>query len=372
MQHASQIAFGRPQICVQPIPAPASADKWDLLGALTQAARDLDLSHRTLGVLKALMTFLPDRQITAGKDAIVFPSNRTLSDRLNGMPESTLRRHLARLVELGIVSRHDSPNRKRFARRVGPGVALAFGFDLSPLAQHAAHVFSLAKAAQARSERIRVLKDRIAHARQQLVDMGHEDPLMEEARLILRRQVDEDTLEALCIEVEACAERLVKPVENTPELVRVANEMSASNSQNERHIQNSIKSESDSERAEKRAGRPDETPETLAQVLTACPEVQSFFPGQVNSWQDLGQVADRISPMLGIDAPVYQEACQTMGRKQAATVMACLLEKAPDLRSPGAYLRRLSQKARMGQFAVKPMVQALLNRDDTPNCQLTI
>ncbi|WP_368040322.1 helix-turn-helix domain-containing protein [Ruegeria atlantica] len=70
-----------------------------MLSALTTASADFDISHRTLTVLKALLTFLPDRDIpTEPGMAVVFPANRTLSERLNGMPESTLRRHLARLV----------------------------------------------------------------------------------------------------------------------------------------------------------------------------------------------------------------------------------------------------------------------------------
>ena len=62
----------------------------------------------------------------------MFPSNRKLMERLNGMPESTLRRHLASLAEIGIVTRKNSPNRKRYARRAGEGALMAFGFDLSP------------------------------------------------------------------------------------------------------------------------------------------------------------------------------------------------------------------------------------------------
>lgn len=99
-------------------------------------AEEFDLTRRTLSVLKALMTFLPDRAIaeTSGR-AIVFPANRTLAKRLNGMPESTLRRHLSRLATLGIVERRDSPNRQRYARRCGGDVQMASGFDLSPCRQ---------------------------------------------------------------------------------------------------------------------------------------------------------------------------------------------------------------------------------------------
>ncbi len=51
-----------------------------------------------------------------------------------GMPASTLRRHLAVLVDAGLIVRRDSPNGKRYARKNRAGaIELAFGFDLSPL-----------------------------------------------------------------------------------------------------------------------------------------------------------------------------------------------------------------------------------------------
>ena len=111
-----------------------TADKWALLDALTLAAHAYRLNHRSLAVLRALLTFFPGRDIPAEPGAgVVYPSNRTLSARLNGMPESTLRRHIASLVRSGLIARRDSANCKRFARVGG----VVFGFDLSPLAQAA-------------------------------------------------------------------------------------------------------------------------------------------------------------------------------------------------------------------------------------------
>ena len=59
---------------------------------------------------------------------------RTACCRLcaNGMPEATLRRHLAALVAAGILLRRDSPNGKRYVREGGEGRE-TYGFDLSLL-----------------------------------------------------------------------------------------------------------------------------------------------------------------------------------------------------------------------------------------------
>lgn len=377
MKHTSQTEFGRP---VSFVPAPM--DKWELLSALTAAAPDFDLSHRTLGVLKALLTFLPDRMIPerAGQ-AVVYPANRTLSERLNGMPESTLRRHLARLVDLGLVNRQDSANRKRYARRVGQGVQLAFGFDLSPLNGHAEQIFTVAQEARLRTQRMQALRDQISAARQRLAISGQEThfQLLETARLILRRKVSEPELQDIATRLSD-AIAADPPVDNAPERALPSVQMSGSNSQNERHIQDSFEKDIDSEEAEKgqnnnlTAARPEPgiNPENLRHILSVCTEFQQYYPNRVTDWQQLVAVAERLSPMIGIDAPVFHDARKSMGAKAAATSVLCILERLGDIRSPGAYLRKLAQKARAGGFSCEPMLKALINRENSRNCQLTI
>ena len=88
MSNSTRTVTGVAEPCALP-----PVDKWQILDALSAAAEEFELNHRTLSVLRALITFLPAREITAELNScIVFPSNRTLSERLHGMPESTLRR----------------------------------------------------------------------------------------------------------------------------------------------------------------------------------------------------------------------------------------------------------------------------------------
>lgn len=376
MKHTSQLAIGRPgEVC----PAPSPYDKWALLDALTQGAAQFELTHRTLSVLKALMTFLPTREIAPEPGAaIVFPANSTLSRRLNGMPESTLRRHLATLVRLGIVSRHDSPNRKRYARRAGGAVAMAFGFDLSPLAIHADQVRRAAQEAQEHADQLACLRDRALCLRARLLEQAGDAAaeLLEEARRVLRRKPDGEALAALVERLQAQT--------SEPEPVPVSRAMSSSDARNERHIQDSIKPDIDSE-AGGQGSAPDETGDewqetaqgresnkaripTLRQIGSVCREFQAYFPQQLRSWGDLNRVADRLAPMLGIDPPVLSQARQAMGAVDASISVLCILERMGDIRSPGAYLRRLSQKAAIGAFSVAPMLDALQNRQ---NCRLT-
>lgn len=391
MHHASRNQFGRPKTAAladRSTTAPAPS-KWDLLTALTEAAEDFGLSHRTLNVLRALMTFLPGTEIPQDAcAATVFPANRTLSARLNGMPESTLRRHLSRLVALGIVNRQDSPNRKRYARKTGQGIALAFGFDLSPLAQHAAHVLTAAQHAAERRQQARLLRDKVARLRQDLLEHAENDTahsLLEEARLILRRKPDEQALTRLRDALQTELRKHI-PVEIAPNPVFVTRQLSATDSQNERHIQDSDKPFSDSEdasydpatdpvddmhRSTGEDAKKHKDP-SLREVLGTCSELRSFFPDPIRNWPALVQTANRVALMLNIDQPVMQEAARKMGVRQAALAVICILERNANIHRPGAYLRRLAQKAEAGKFSVLPMVNALMRREPTENCQLAI
>ena len=102
----------------------------------------------------------------------MFPSNRELSIRAHGMAPATLRRHLAMLVDAGLIIRRDSPNGKRFARR-GQGGAIedAFGFDLTPLVARASEIENLAEEVRAENRAMALLREKITLTRRDIVKM---------------------------------------------------------------------------------------------------------------------------------------------------------------------------------------------------------
>ena len=53
---------------------------------------------------------------------------------------------------------------------------------------------------------------------------------------------------------------------------------------------------------------------------------------------------------------------RSMGAEAEAVIILRVLEKANTIRSPGAYLRRLTQMAHEGVFSLQPMLMALANR----------
>ncbi len=101
---------------------------------------------------------------------MVFPSNRALVIRTRGMAEATLRRHLAALVESGLIIRRDSPNGKRYCRRGPAGsISQAFGFDLIPLVARADEFARLAAAVRADASARRLARERVTLLRRDCV-----------------------------------------------------------------------------------------------------------------------------------------------------------------------------------------------------------
>ena len=90
--------------------------KWRVLDAVIATKERLGVPQRAITVLSALLSFHPEA-ILSGDRLLVFPSNQQLSHRTQGMAHATLRRHLASLVDAGLIIRRDSPNGKRYARR---------------------------------------------------------------------------------------------------------------------------------------------------------------------------------------------------------------------------------------------------------------
>ena len=108
------------------------------------------------------MSFHQETALAAGGDLVVFPSNHELTIRAHGMAPTTLRRHLAALVEAGLVIRRDSPNGKRYARKgQGGAIEQAFGFDLAPLVARAAEFETLAEDVRAQRRADALMREQI-------------------------------------------------------------------------------------------------------------------------------------------------------------------------------------------------------------------
>ena len=175
MEYRPITPFGRPVTAglmaragAADAPCPA-VDKWHALRTLTAAREAYGLSDRDLAVLQALLSFHPKAELSGG--CVVHPSNRTICERLMGMPSSTMRRHLAALVEAGVVIRRDSPNGKRYVKRLGDA-RMAYGFDLSPLAHRLPEFEAAADRIRARDARLAALRETVMLMRRDLAALA--------------------------------------------------------------------------------------------------------------------------------------------------------------------------------------------------------
>jgi replication initiation protein RepC len=102
----------------------------------------------------------------------------------------------------------------------------------------------------------------------------------------------------------------------------------------------------------------------LQLVMTACPSLKTFYQGDIRHWHQLFDAACHVRPAMGISSSAWDEAQRFMGPEQASIVLAAMLERFADIRSPGGYLRALTSKAAAGEFTCGPMIMALMSRRD--------
>jgi replication initiation protein RepC len=365
--------------------------KWKIFRAICTARPQLGVSERALSVLNALLTFHPETTLTGEDELVVFPSNEQLSLRAHGMPASTLRRHLAVLVDAGLIARRDSPNGKRYARKNRAGaIELAFGFDLSPLVVRSDEIENLAKEVEAEARALKLARERITLCRRDIAKMiatGIEEGVVmggagqgpaswQEIHATFRALVEEiprtatrEQLEPMADFLSAFADDVLKLLETH---IKTENP-SGNESQTERHIQNSnpeplIEVEPSlrkgrAERAEPNSRIPAATERTypLGMVLSACPDIVDYAKGGIANWRDFLATAAVVRPMLGISPSAWEEARTVMGEAEAAVVVACLLQRSSTIQSAGGYLRELTRKAGEGEFSLGPVLMAQIN-----------
>ena len=109
-------SLARPLRHLTEAPKKSSApNKWHVVRMVAELKSELELTDRSIALLSALLSFYPKAELERDNRAgdvslIVFPSNKQLSLRAHGMAEKTMRRHLQRLLEIGLIARRDSPN----------------------------------------------------------------------------------------------------------------------------------------------------------------------------------------------------------------------------------------------------------------------
>lgn len=387
------------------------------LAAFKRAAVPLGLGA-VRDLVDQLMAFSQAQDWQLGSRPIVWPSNAALADRL-GVCERHVRRLLARLIEAGIIVPVDSPEGRRWGRRDRSGrIIEAYGFDLSPIADRHAEFVALAEKAEGERRARTALRRRLTIARkaiQQLAETALEQGLddqpatadrpedIQEPRVqdegmpehvrdwqtwlakaqsaaarVTGEGVTLEELEATAIDLER--QRLNGETALTEGLRKRVKESAAADLQvlpytttTQPRADNSATCKSDSggwsnspgDRAHNGTDgeAPDEPPAATPRfVLRVSPPMREQIVSPSPTWADIVDAADRLRHQLGISRAAWIDACQTLGRYQAATAVAVIAAKRDAIRSPGGYLRGMTARGRDGELYLLRSLHGLAER----------
>lgn len=377
------LALVKRQVATREIKPGKSVEKWKVFRDTSEAREALGLQSSSLAVLDALLSFYPENELRQEAQLVVFPSNAQLILRAHGMAGATLRRHLALLVESGLIVRKDSANGKRFARKNNAGeIENAFGFDLSPMLARSEELALIAQKVVAARSAFRKAKENLTICRRDVrklisaaMEEGSEgdwaaiEAIYVELVARIPRSPSMEDVAGVLDEMELLREEVINRLDNHAN----SQVYSTNAAQFEQHIQNSnpesyneLEPSSRKEQGAK-PGLPAKPKVELMKafplgvVLKACQQMVDYGPGgAVGSWRDLMSAAVVVRSMLGISPTAYQDACEIMGPENAAVAVGCILERANLINTPGGYLRDLTRRAERGEFSLGPVIMALL------------
>jgi replication initiation protein RepC len=320
----------------------SETDIWTIFRALRDARSVFGLRPGHLQTLQAMLSFLKP-----GQGDTVFASNESICQRIGGIDERTLRRHINRFVELGFIKRNDSSNRKRYRVRSSGGACISFGLSLSPLLQRADELLTLAQ------EMEQHRRDRIFLRKQILTKLAHleekdcENPFIQCARKALRRKLTISEYQALLADTDREC-RLMSTAVDTPETVKLP----ANDGQTVRHHSKSEKEGKDLE-----SPNPNRNLQPR-QLTSVCNQAMSFALDELRSWHDIERHAGALAPMMNIHPETFNKAKNTVGAQKASCAIFIMLQLGQRIKDFGAYFHSIT----LGRHSEQFDPAALINR----------
>lgn len=338
-------------------PAMRETNRYDLLAPVRTLRRSLGLAPNDLAVLTALVSFMPratwDR-LARGQEAltVVFPSNKALSDRANGLDERTIRRSLVRLIDAGLIARRDSANGKRFPLRIKGAIRNAFGLDLRPLIYRQADLQAAAQAEDDAREQLRALRAEALALRATLLqrtDLDEDTALRLTAiRTLLRRQtLSTDQISAIIADLRHLLNDPEPPADTTQTAPSQPGEMTGKHGQTVRHIESEkIESKKPSRvTAHQQAQQPENLPIMAADPASMSwddfDQVKTLYPIAPKDGRSLHQILTALAAMLRISERTMTAGLRSIGPGRTLLVLNYLIARIPSIRKPDAYFRQV-------------------------------
>ena len=322
---------------------PSETDVWTIFRALRDARSVFGLRPGHIQTLQAMLSFLKP-----GHGETVFASNNSICQRVGGIDERTLRRHINRFVELGFIKRNDSSNRKRYRVRSSGGECISYGLSLAPLLQRASELIAIAQ------EMENNRRDRIFVRKQILTKLAHleeHDPsnaFINHARKALRRKLRLPEFHALLANTDAECQSLSTP-DDPPETT----ELPANDGQTVRH---QSKSEKEKKDLDSNTGDEALKPDLLTSV---CDQATSFSTERLRNWLDIEIHARTLAPMMGIHPETFEKAKNAVGAQKASCAIFIMLQLGKRIRDFEAYFHSITLGQRQNQFDPLALIKRL-------------
>lgn len=318
-------------------------DIWAIFRALRDARKQFGLRPGHLQTLQAMLSFLKP-----GHGDTVFASNHSICQRVGGIDERTLRRHINRFVETGFIERNDSSNRKRYRVQSSDGECISYGLSLTPLLQRATELILLAKEIE------EARRDRIFLRKQILTGLAHLDSVDPDnifattTRKALRRKLSSSEYRVILDQTKAECTSQSQAI-NAPKTTQ----MPANDGQTVRHLSKSIKKQKDLE------SQIDVSEVAPDHLTTICDQATSFSNKKLRNWAEIEDHAHTLAPMMGIHKETFRKAKAVVGTIKASCAIFIMLQLGNSIRDFGAYFHSITLGNRRDQFDPATLLRRL-------------
>lgn len=345
---------------------------WPVLRDLIEARNVFGLRRPVLATLRALISFVEE-------GSVVFASNRSITTRAEGISESALRRHIKALIDLGLVTRRDSSNGKRYRLDAQGQQDLVFGLDLAPLEAAGARIAEAAERCRSETRMIRYLRKRLGQLIYLARSFGRSEDEIKPYQNALRQKLSVTAYEELCGTIEPGLKPLCETPVSTPE-IGFASKMTGRDIQNDCHkniteerILITVEEQTAAEELDGSApDRGERTPERaqppsrqappssteapveqqlLRKAKALAPEALAFAEAPLESWNEVETLAWRLASWSGISPSLLNHAIETAGQRMTAMAVLLVTQNAGRIRNPGAYFRTLTLGRHHDRFA---------------------
>lgn len=315
-----------------------------LLAAVNTAAKDLGLRSSNLVVLDALLSFLAcrdprtksERPITPLTLLTVYASNDRLCQRAKGLTDRQLRRHFDKMESLGLITRRDSNNGKRFPIKEGGRVIGAYGIDLSPLLSRAEEIVELARKREAEQQELRGLKARIGKL---LVPCGalplpdHVKERLANVRNILRRA------STTVVEIRSLLTWMQGLIDTSKREAEIEHSREAAPCQRSNPIKMTATAGRNVRHIEPHKSETKKIPAAKIKNWSDLRSVSAFFPEEPESQEASVSIIWSLGQMLGISKVTLADGLREIGIFEMLCRLDSIAQKSAEIVSPDRYLR---------------------------------